>query len=158
MKYWVVATYKINEIKRAESNLSNQKIDYYLPIIKVKNINSNLSEEILFPGYIFINIKLEDYSIIKYTKGIKKVVKFGNSIARLTNDEINNIKSIEKLSKEKPIISNINIGQEAIVSDGPFKGNLVKVCSLPSKDRIEVLLTILGSSRKVNIFKKDLVF
>ena len=157
MKYWLVATYKINEVKRAESNLSNQKIDFYLPKIKFENLSSNVSEEILFPGYIFINTRLEDYSTIKYTKGIKKVVKFGNSVAILTNNEINSIKSIEKLSKTKPIISNINIGQEAIVSDGPFKGTLVKICSLPSKDRIEVLLTILGSSRRINIFKKDLV-
>ena len=158
MKHWLVATYKINETKRTESNLSNQKLNYYLPKIKVKNSNFNLSEEALFPGYIFINARLEYYPIIKYTKGIKKILKFGNSIAILTNNEINSIKSIEKLSKTKPIISNINVGQEAIVSDGPFKGTLVKVCSLPSKDRIEVLLTILGSSRRVKIFKKNLAF
>tara|TARA_B100000989_G_C19392622_1_gene406389 strand:- start:303 stop:779 length:477 start_codon:yes stop_codon:yes gene_type:complete len=158
MKYWLVATYKINETKRAESNLSNQKIDYYLPKIKVKNLNSNLSEEVLFPGYIFINTKLEDYSIIKYTKGIKKILKFGKYIPCLTNNEIKSIQSIEKLSKSKPISSKIKIGQEAFVSGGPFKGTLVKISSLPSRDRIEVLLNILGSSRRVNLLKKDILF
>ena len=158
MRYWLVATYKINEIKRAESNLSNQKIDFYLPKIKVKNLNSNVSEEILFPGYIFINTRLEDYSTIKYTKGIKKVVKFGRNIPRLTDIEINSIQSIEKLSNFEPITPKINIGQDAVVADGPFKGTLVKICSLPSKNRIEVLLSILGSSRRVNIMHKDLVF
>lgn len=80
MKYWFVATDKINEIKRAESNLSSQKLNYYLPKIKVKKSNSSHSEEALFPSYIFIKTRLEDYSLIKYIKGIKKVLKFGKKI------------------------------------------------------------------------------
>ena len=158
MKYWLVATYKINEIKRAENNLSNQKFDYYLPKIKVKKSSSYLGEEILFPGYVFIKTRLEEYSLIKYTKGIKKIVKFGKNIPCLTDNEINSIKSIEKLSNSKPLTPKISIGQESEVTDGPFKGTLVKICSLPLKDRIEVLLSILGSSRRVSILKKDLVF
>ena len=157
MKRWLVATYKINEIKKLERNLSNQNFDYYLPKIKVKKLNLSL-DEVLFPGYVFINIRLEDYSLIKYTKGIKKVLKFGNSIPRLTNNEIKSIQSIEKLSSKKPISPEINIDQDALVLEGPFKGTLVKICSLPSKDRIEVLLNILGSSRRISISKRDLVF
>ena len=158
MKYWFVATYKINEIKRAESNLSIQNFEYYLPKIKVKKSNSNFKEEILFPGYVFLKTRPEDYSLIKYTKGIKKVVKFGKNIPHLTDDEINSIRSVEKLSNSEPITLKINIGQEAVVTKGPFKGTLVKICTLPSKERIEVLLTILGSLRKVSILNKDLVF
>ena len=157
MKYWLVATYKINEIEKAERNLSNQKFDYYLPKMKIKKSDTYLKEEVLFPGYIFINTRLKDYSLIKYTKGIKKVVKFGSSIPRLTDNEIKSIQSIEKLSNSKPITPKINIGQEAVVAEGPFKGTLVKICSLPSKNRIEVLLTFLGSLRRVNILNKDLV-
>ena len=56
MKYWHVATYKLNEIKRVETNLLNQKFDYYLPKITTKKINSSPIEKILFPGYIFIKI------------------------------------------------------------------------------------------------------
>ena len=67
------------------------------------------------------------------------------------------IKSIEKSSESKPISSKIKIGQEALVSEGPFKGTLVKICSLPSKGRIEVFLTILGYLRRVKILKEDLI-
>ncbi len=158
MKYWLVATYKINETKKVERNLSNQNFDYYLPKIKVVKPSSNSKEEVLFPGYIFINTRLEDYSSIKYTKGIKKVIKFGDNIPHLTDNEIKIMQSIEKLSQSKPISTKINIGQEAIVSNGPFKGTLVKICSLPSKGRIEVMLTMLGNWRKVKILKEDLIF
>ena len=157
MKFWLVATFKSNDIKRVESNLSNQNFDYYLPKIKVKRSNSDLVEVPLFPGYIFINTMLEEYKSIKYTKGIKKVIKFGNRIPCLSENEIRNIQSVEKLSKSDSLFSKINIGQEAVVADGAFKGLLVKICSLPSKGRIEVLLTFLGHSRRVKILKEDLI-
>lgn len=158
MKYWFVATYKFNEIKKAEINLSNQNFDFYVPKILVKKINSTLVEEVLFPGYIFVKSKIEDYSSIKYTKGIKKIIKFGDSIPCLTDNKMKEIKSVEKLSKLRPVSAEIKIGQEAIISKGPFRGTIVKICSLPSKDRVRVLLTILGSSRKINFLKKDLIY
>ena len=80
MKYWHVATYKLNEIKRVETNLLNQKFDYYLPKITTKKINSSPIEKILFPGYIFIKISSKNFTSLKYTKGIKNIVKFGKNI------------------------------------------------------------------------------
>ena len=35
-KIWLIALYKINEVKRVEKNLLNQKFDYYLPKITKK--------------------------------------------------------------------------------------------------------------------------
>ena len=144
-------------MKRVEINLSNQSFDYYLPKINIEKSNSNITEELLFPGYIFINTRLENYTLIKYTKGIKNIIKFGKKIPCLTDNEIKSIRSIQKLSHLNPISNKIKIGQEAIIAGGPFKGTLVKICSLPSKDRAEILLTILGSLRRVNILIKDLV-
>tara|TARA_Y100001958_G_C21212979_1_gene538550 strand:+ start:99 stop:575 length:477 start_codon:yes stop_codon:yes gene_type:complete len=158
MKYWLIATYKTNETKRLENNLSNQNFDYYLPKIVIRKNNSILGEEVLFPGYIFINTTLDNYTLLKYTKGIKKVLKFGKTIPSLTDNEIKTIQSVVKLTKSKPISKQIKLGQEAIIAEGPFKGTLVKICSLPSKNRIEVLLTILGSQRRVSFLKKDLLF
>ena len=66
MKVWMVATYKKNEIKRLQENLHNQDFDYYNPIIQTKLQNSPVKEEPLFPGYIFINARIENYQKIKY--------------------------------------------------------------------------------------------
>lgn len=159
MKYWFIASYKINEIKRLEQNLINQKFKYYLPKIVTKNINTFATkEEVLFPGYIFVNIGFKNYSKLKYTIGIKKVIKFGNSISFISDDEIKAIKSIEKTSKRDPVFSAIQIGQDAVVLKGSLKGSIVKVCSLPSKKRIDILLSILGSPRRVSIPLQNLSF
>ena len=158
MKHWIVATYKINELKRVEYNLSNQDLNYYLPKITIKQFNSKSKQELLFPGYVFIETGLKDQSSIKYTKGIKNIIKFGEKIPYITKEEIKNIITLEKSSKLKPLLSKIKIGQEVLIKNGYFKGNIGNIFSLPSKKRVEILLFFLGSMRRFTIFKKDIQF
>ena len=158
MKYWHVATYKLNEIKRVETNLLNQKFDYYLPKITTKKINSSPIEKILFPGYIFIKISSKNFTSLKYTKGIKNIVKFGKNIPYISENEIKNIKLFEESSKLDPVVSKIKIGQEALIKSGSFKEHLVKISSLPSKKRVEILLNFLGSKRIMSIPENQLEF
>ena len=157
-KNWLVATYKINEVRRVESNLSNQKFDYYLPKITIKKINSNPKVEFFFPGYIFVNTSLENYSALKYTMGIKNIIKFGDNIPCISSKEIDDMKIVEETSKIDPVASQIQIGQDVIITKGSLAGSIVKVCSLPSKERVGVLLSFLGSVRRVTISEKDLIF
>lgn len=158
MKHWLVATYRINEIKTVEINLSNQSLDYYLPKIVTKKHNRNPKEEVMFPGYIFINTDVDKYSSVSHTKGIKNIIRFGENIAHLSDDEIENIIMIEKSSRQEPLISKIKIGQEVNIIGGSFKGNIAKICSLPTKKRVGILLHILGSKKKIEISENDLLF
>ena len=158
MKYWLVATYKINEVRRVESNLSNQKFDYYLPKLTIKKINATPNLEVLFPGYIFVNTSTENYSALKYTIGIKNIIKFGDNISCISSEEIEAMQMVEETSKIDPVASQIQIGQEVIIAKGSLAGSIVKVCSLPSKERVGVFLSFLGSVRRVTIPEKDLIF
>jgi transcription antitermination factor NusG len=157
-KNWLIATYKINEVRRVESNLLNQKFDYCLPKITIKNINSNPKEEVLFPGYIFVNTSFENYSALKYTMGIKKIIKFGDNISCISDKEIKAMQMAEEASKIDPVAPQIQIGQDVLIAKGSLTGSIVKVCSLPSKERVGVLLSFLGSVRRVTIPEKDLIF
>ena len=158
-KNWLVATYKINEVRRVESNLLNQKFDYYLPKITTKkNINSNPKVEALFPGYIFVNTSFENYSALKYTMGIRNIIKFGDNISCISDEEIEAMQMAEETSKIDPVASQIQIGQDVMIAKGSLTGSMVKVCSLPSKERVSVLLSFLGSLRRVTISEKDLIF
>jgi transcriptional antiterminator RfaH len=157
-KNWLVVAYKISEVRRLESNLLNQEFDFYLPKIKIKKINSKPKEIVLFPGYIFVNTSFENYSVLKYTKGVKNIIKFGNNISCLSSEEIEAMHMAEERSKIDPVVSKIKIGQDVMISKGSFKGIIAKVCSLPSKERIDIFLTFLGSRRKITIPKKDIIF
>jgi transcription antitermination factor NusG len=63
---------------------------------------------------------------------------------------------MEELSKLDPILPNFKIGQYTEILSGSLKGTIVKICSLPSKDRVNVLLCFLGSLRNVSIHQNDL--
>jgi transcription antitermination factor NusG len=151
MNNWLVASYKINELKKLETNLKNQNFAYYLPKIFTQKVNSISKEEVLFPGYIFVKIGIENYSALKFTRGIKSLIRFGNNFSCLNEDEIKNIKLIEKESRINPLRANVLVGQEAYIKKGSFKGSLVKICSLPAKKRLDVFIYMLGSKRRVNL-------
>ena len=157
-KKWLIVLYKINEVKRVESNLLNQKFDFYLPKITIKKINSNPKEELLFPGYMFVNTSFENYSALRYTMGIKNIIKFGDNISCISDEDIKSMQMAEETSKIDPVASQIQVGQNATISKGSLKGSMVIVCSLSSKERVDVLLSFLGSKRRVTIPKKDLIF
>ena len=157
-KQWLIASYKSNEANRVKSNLSNQNFDFYLPKITTRKINSNPKVELLFPGYIFVNTDLENYSALKYTMGIKNIIKFGDNISRISSEEIEAIQMAEETSKLNPAVQQIQIGQEVKIAKGSLTGSIVKVCSLPSKERVGVLLHFLGSLRRVTVSEKDLIF
>jgi transcriptional antiterminator RfaH len=157
-KKWFIALYKSNEVKRVESNLSNQKFDFYLPKITIKKINAKPKVEVLFPGYIFVNTGLENYSALKYTMGIKNIIKFGDNIPCISSEEIEAMQMVEETSKLDPIASQLQIGQDVIIKKGSLTGSIVKVCSLSSKERVGILIFFLGSVRRVTISEKDLIF
>ncbi len=157
-KNWIVAAYKINELRRLKSNLLNQKFNFYLPTITIKKINSSPKEEVLFPGYIFVKTSLKNYSALKYTIGIKNIIRFGNNIACVSDADIQSMQMAEETSKTDPVTSQIQIGQHALISKGSLKGSMVRICSLPSQGRVGALLTFLGSMRRVYVSEKDLIF
>ena len=157
-KNWLVATYKLNEISRLENSLLIQKFNYYLPKITTRKFNSKIKNELLFPGYIFVNTNFENYSTLKYTMGIKKIIKFGDNIPFISDEEIKMIQLAEETSKIYPVASEIQIGQDVMIAKGSLAGNYVKVCSLPSKERVGILLSFLGSIRSVTVSQKDLIF
>jgi transcriptional antiterminator RfaH len=155
MKHWFVALYRINEAKRAQYNLLRQGIDSYLPKIVTKKNKISLSEEVLFPGYIFIHSNFEELSSVNFTKGIKNVIKFGDKYSYISDDEIEHIRIIEKSSKLIPIIHKLEVGKEICIESGPLKGLIARICSLPSKERADVLLSFLGSPRRISIEVND---
>ena len=157
LKHWLVATYKTNKLKELENNLINQKFTYYLPKIISKSNNTQPKEILLFPGYIFVNTRLENYSALKFTIGIKNIVMFGFNIPFITEEEIESMKKFEKLSKKNPINRSMQIGQDVFIAKGSLKGNMVKICSSPYRDRVDILISILGSKRRINIPENSLI-
>ena len=65
-------------------------------------------------------------------------------------------KKIENKSFLNPILQKVFIGQEGTISDGPFKGSLITIASLPKKERVNIFIHILGTKRRVTASLREI--
>lgn len=76
----------------------------------------------LFPCYLFARFdKLNDYRLIKYTRGIKKIVG-GEGLPTVVPDEIiNSILEREEQGVITVMPPSFEPGEEVLIKDGPFQ-------------------------------------
>jgi len=158
---WVLIYTKVKQEKRAKENLENQGFKTFLPMIaSINDLAKYKNMEIVFPRYLFtqINIKLDNWSSIKSTKGVDHIVLFGNELTIVPDRIIKLIK--EKLDKkgvykQKISKANFNTGDKLVIKEGAFSGIDAIFISNKSKDRVRLLLKLLKTSILTEVAKSD---
>jgi len=162
MSSWYVVQTKSSKEFLAEQNLLNQFNKVYLPITNVKKFCKTKLvnyEKPLFPGYLFIfskNIN-KDWHKINSTRGVKKIIHFGNSFCPIDQNFVNFLKSKEingKIFLSK--IIKLKKGKKYLICNEVFNKILCEVDSFLSREKICVLLNILGRKTKYVVSKKFL--
>ena len=97
MKKWFVVNTKPKNEQRAATNLINGGIEVLAPKLRLRKYKNgrfiNVIEQ-MFPGYIFVKFHpVEEFHLVKYTRGVKTIVHFGNKIVPIHDDIINFIRS-----------------------------------------------------------------
>ncbi len=156
MKRWFVVSTKPKNEDRAASNLLSGGIEVLAPKLKVRKYKDRKFIHIIeqmFPGYIFVKFHpVDDFHLVKYTRGVKTIVHFGSKIVPVHDEMIeyirsrleNNIATIERKQFTK--------GEKVLVKDGIFKGiSGIFEKELTAKDRVMVLLDSVNFSGTVEI-------
>ena len=126
----------------------NQGFECFIP--KVTVIQNNKKREInLFPGYGFAYLDTSKISKLKYTAGIKTVLKQGKGYASISKTDISDLMLRSENTLTNPIIFKPNIGDTVMINKGVFKNNLAQVIGFKGKDRINLMLNFL--SREIRI-------
>tara|TARA_Y100000817_G_scaffold287507_1_gene256125 strand:- start:127 stop:675 length:549 start_codon:yes stop_codon:yes gene_type:complete len=160
---WYLIYTRYKQEKTAKINLENQGFQAYLPRIGIIDRTQNLISkvEVMFPRYIFarFNIKHDDWSKIRSTKGVSHIVRFGNELATI-DDEI--ITFFQKNSDETDIfhqqlkISSYSHGEKIIIKDGLLKGKEAIFLSDDGKKRARILLEIMNNKVITDLSKKEI--
>ena len=148
---WYAVRFKINELELFERNLKNQKFIFYIPKFTKKVRNNKLKIISLFPGYGFVKNTNLELNALRYTRGVIDIVKFGDNYAFIEDEIIKHVKDVENISQTKPIEKSLSIGDEISIRGGPFKDYISRVISLPAKDRVTVLMSLLGSDKNITL-------
>lgn len=159
MKRWYVIYTKPKSEHKVALWLSQRGIESYLPELKISASSSiaSVTKEILFPCYIFVKFSLEDESLssLQWIPGARKIISFDGKPAMIPDDMINEIrKNVELISeaKRKHPKSAIKSGTPVRIIEGPFQNmRAIFERATSSRERVQILLDILGSLNRVNI-------
>lgn len=109
--------------------------------------------ESVFPGYIFARFTLEQsLDAVRYTPGVASVVHFADRYPTLCPTLISHLKSHFNGGDKKPLVDDLVAGETVMVTNGGLRGiEAVVLRVLPARERVKVLLELLGTTAAVEL-------
>jgi transcriptional antiterminator NusG len=121
--------------------------------IEVKDGKRRTVEKRVFPGYILVEMKLDEDSwyVVRNTPGVTGFVGMGNDPTPLRPEEVKQI--IERMSDVSPVVKvNFKIGQKVRIVDGPFNDFIGTVAAIdPDKSKVRVMVNFFGRDTPVEL-------
>ncbi len=150
---------RLNIEKRAEIDALSKYISQILipaeRVSEVKSGKKTIIQRKFFPGYILIEMELNDESwyLVRHTPGVTGFVGSGGKPIPLHNSEIKNIlkQVAERTAKPKPKII-FEKGETVRVKEGPFvnlDGTIEEIN--PAKGKLKVMVSIFGRVAPVEL-------
>ena len=172
---WYAVQTRCNMEKKAVESLKRQidiedmgeyisKDDILLPtetVSEIKNGKKRVNTRNLYPGYIFVRVKLydDDDNFLEkpwyFVRGINGIINFmgGERPVALKKDEIERIFEQINQSKgtEKPKVS-FEVGEEVKINDGPFVSLTGRIDEIdPERGKLKVSVSIFGRFTPVEL-------
>ena len=148
---------KHNLTQRIDSmDMENKIFGILIPTekkIKIKNGKRKVVEEKIFPGYVLVEMVVNDESwyVVRNTPNVTGFIGAGTTPTPLSEKEI---KSLQKrMGVEEPKFNiDVTKGSPVMITDGPFKNLEAKVISLDElKGKIKVLVSMFGRETPVEL-------
>jgi transcription elongation factor/antiterminator RfaH len=153
---WYVIHTKPGNEDRVRTNLQNQEIETFSPLLETyQYCNGRMIPKIkpLFPNYLFARLDLElHYYKVKWTRGVNKILGSRNEPVSISAKVIETIKERSGKDNLVKLEDELKDGDMVQINSGPFKslrGVFQKIMS--SKGRVRILLTLIGVDVPVQI-------
>lgn len=164
LKWYVLHTYsgyeenvKRNLEQRIDSmNMQDKILEVLIPTetkIKIKNGKRKTVREKIFPGYVLVNMIVNDDSwyVVRNTPNVTGFIGTGTIPTPMSDEEI---KSLQKrMGVEEPEYKiDVQKGDTVKIIDGPFKDFEGKVASIDQNHgKIKVLVSMFGRETPVEL-------
>ncbi len=152
---WFLAYTKPRQEAVAHGQFVNQGYDAYLPMYKALRRTAEgmvPQRSPMFPRYVFFRPGHAGQSIApaRSTVGVACVVRFGITLATVSHDLIQALRSFEaeREHAQPAQMLSLQAGQRVAICTGPLKGLEGMVCATAS-ERVTVLLELMGRQPQV---------
>ena len=155
---WYVVQTQINAEAKAARNLLRQGFEIYLPRYLKRRSHARKIEKVaapLFPRYMFVSIDIatQRWRSVQSTYGVSHLVLNGSDRAPVAGPIIEQLKAREDANgyvmlDQRPKFA---IGEKVRVLAGVFAENLGLFDGMADRDRVVILLDLLGRKVRVSI-------
>ena len=170
MPFWSVARLQPQRERLALKCLALYGFETYMPRVRETRTSSQVVclvgtvrrrrvevEKPLFPGYCFILIQLQWHGVYS-AAGVIRLLMDGDHPARVADTIIDDIRKREvggivRLPKPPPFRS----GDRVRVVRGPFEGHFGLYDGMAPRERVYVLLSLLGTQVRTEMAEADVV-
>jgi len=123
--------------------------------VEMKDGKRRTSERKLFPGYLLIEMEMDDQTrfLVTNTPGVSSFIGTTSGPQPLENEDIDRIlgRIERKPSKEKPEIP-YQVGEQVRVVDGPFSGFSGLIDEVDAeRGKVKVMVSIFGRAKPVEL-------
>lgn len=157
LKWYIVHSYAgqentvANNIRQRvkANNIETKVTDVIVPTqekIVVKGGKKKTVEEKIFPGYILLNMELDDdtWRVIRNTEGVTGFIGTDKKPTPLSAKEAKGIMAFMDV-KQPTFSASFEINDSVKVTDGPFKDFLGTISEInEDKGQVKVLLSVFG--------------
>ncbi len=162
LKWFIINTYSGHEnrvAKQLEARIKANKIDELIPEVLVPTQNKivvkkgekKTVKEKIFPGYVLVQMELNDdtWHIVRNTEGVTGFVGTKKKPTPLNEKEVKSILAFTKV-KQPSYQSSFSLGDAIKVTEGPFKDFVGAIKEInQDKGQIKVLLSVFGRETPV---------
>lgn len=149
-KAWYLVQCKPRQDERAEENLSRQGFECYRPRLTREALvrgKRKLISTSLFPGYLFIHLgEGDDWSPLRSTRGVSRLVQFGDHPSRVPLHLIEALRSREESLPSDQLFSS---GERVRITEGAFAEVEAIFLAMDGHERVVLLLNLLQREQQV---------
>ncbi|MEZ4668551.1 MAG: transcription termination/antitermination protein NusG [Anaerolineae bacterium] len=121
--------------------------------LEVKDGKKREVERRVFPGYILVEMKMDEDSwyVVRNTPGVTGFVGMGNDPTPLRKEEVDAI--IKRMEATAPVlVVNYKVGEKVRIIDGPFNDFIGTVSAIDQdKSRVRVMVNFFGRDTPVEL-------
>ncbi|MEO5719820.1 MAG: transcription termination/antitermination NusG family protein [Chthoniobacterales bacterium] len=131
-------------------------LEVFSPRIRFRRMRSGAPQwttEALFPSYLFARLDyLERRRQINALPGVTGIVHFGDQAAPVDDSIMTELRLLVQDNETIEVTADPQPGSEVVITGGSLRGLRVLVTRvMPARQRIAVLLELLGSQREVEL-------
>jgi len=140
--------------KKVSIEFEERGLEHFLPLMpQLRNWKDRkkIVNMPIFPGYVFVNIKLSEKIHVLRANGVVRFIEFNGSPSPIPDAQIEDVRQLLKYPDRVETASYFNCGDPVEITVGPFSGIKGKIIHSRGKQRLLVGIEIIQQAISVEI-------